>query len=156
MIAELTADGCVFLSSADKPGSELRALCASLDGLAAVAPERLRLWLGKLVVSLGDRGDDTSAGRNERLESQQLLQSLTAYLVREDRSGRRGYRGGDLTAYLVREDRSGRRGYRGGDLTAYLVREDRSGRRGYRGGDLTAYLVRENRVRTLGGTGAGT
>ena len=75
-----------FPPSAVKPGgSELRELCASLDGLATVAPERLQLWLGKLVVSLADRGDETSAGRNERLESQQLLQSLTAYLVREDR-----------------------------------------------------------------------
>ncbi|XP_043220427.1 E3 ubiquitin-protein ligase UBR4-like isoform X2 [Amphibalanus amphitrite] len=73
-----------LFQAADKSGGELRELCASLDGLASVAPERLQLWLGKLVVSLADRGDESSAGRNERLESQQLLQSLTAYLVRED------------------------------------------------------------------------
>ena len=78
----------VFPPVADKPGGELRPVCASLDGLASVGPERLRLWLGKLVVSLGDRGDESSARGNERLESQQLLQSLTAYLVREDRSVR--------------------------------------------------------------------
>lgn len=77
----------VFLSSAEKTPNDksYEALCTSLSTLAKIDSSRLQGWLSRMIMGPATSDEDSENGSSKVQENRLLLQSLTSYIVKENR-----------------------------------------------------------------------